>query len=186
MCTETDSAEACGMGEENHDAFLSHSSVYMTDLRLSQRENETVWFLSHTHSSYTQLASMRLSYIENDISQTSLFVFWFSVDAYAHISLCSYGCRSVSALGVFVYGCVWTAVSSRLMFPCSLYGRSLMIGKALCFPTSWPIRVGPFWQLKWNAPGCSFLQRDYSDWLILDQWMCVLWPLKHIPVSSCL
>lgn len=102
VCAETDSAETCvrNVGKSWARECLSHTWLfYMTDLR----EGETVWFLSHTHlfcmSNHTERYHIQILPFSS--------AFWFSMDAHAHISVCSYGCRPACP-SCFRCVCVWS------------------------------------------------------------------------------
>lgn len=167
VCAETDSAETCvwNVGKSWARECLSHTRLfYMTDLReydscltqtclTSQSQRE----ISHTNLPFSHFLQLF------GLAWMHMHTFLFAVMvAGLHVRF---------VLGVFVYGRICTAVSLRLLLPCSLYRRSLFKGKPLYFPVNWPIRVaGTVWQLcfsaeechsgKTNTPGYSFLNPE--------------------------
>lgn len=105
VCAETDSAETCvrNVGKSWACECLSHTWLfYMTDLR----EGETVWFLSHTHlfcmSNFTERETLHTNLPYCHFLQ----LFWFSMNAHAHISVCSHG-RRPACPSCFRRVCVW-------------------------------------------------------------------------------
>lgn len=157
MCAEKQiqPKHACGMWgrAELVNACLTHgSSTWLT----SERERRYDSCL--TRSSSACLTSRR------EISHTNLpYCHFLQLFGLAWIRMHTFLFAVMVAdlhvrfvLGVFAYVRICTAVSPRLLPPCSLYRRSLFKGKALYFPVNWPIRVAgdTIWQLYFSAEEC--------------------------------